>query len=94
MVKHIVLFKLKDKEADAQRAVDALIAMRGKIEGMKDIIAGTDFLMSGRSYDVGLICTFIDKAALEAYQSDPVHLPVKKLMAEIRETSVSCDFEF
>ncbi|MCL2631000.1 MAG: Dabb family protein [Firmicutes bacterium] len=91
MIKHIVLFKLKNK-ADASKAIEAFYSMKGKIKGMLDLEAGTDFLESERSYDVALVCTFTDKSALESYQTDPVHLPVKKLMHEIRTASVAVDF--
>ena len=92
MVKHIVLFKLK-LQSDKERATKALLEMKGKIEGLIDIEVGSDFLASARSYDLALTCTLKDKEALEFYQQHPVHQPVKKLMAEIREGSVSCDYE-
>jgi len=92
MVKHIVLFKLKS-QSDREKAIEALLSMKGKIEGLLDIEAGCDFLGSGRSFDIALVCTLKDKDALEFYQQHPVHAPVKELMAEIRENSVSCDYE-
>jgi len=92
MVKHIVLFKLKNQE-DRQRAIDAFYGMKGKIEGLIDLEAGEDFLFSERSYDVALVCTLKDKEALEFYQAHPVHQPVKKLMAEIRVSSIAVDYE-
>ena len=92
MVKHIVLFKLKN-QSDRQRALNALKGMKGKIEGLLDLEAGEDFLSSERSYDIALICTLKDRAALDFYQAHPLHQPVKKIMHEIRESSVSVDFE-
>lgn len=92
MVKHIVLFKLKDI-ADSKRAIEALNSMKGQIKGLIDLEAGRDFLKSERSYDIALVCTLEDKEALQYYQDHPVHQPVKKLMAQIRESSVSCDYE-
>jgi len=93
MVKHIVLFKLKDKN-DRQQALDALNGMKGKIEGLLEIEAGADFLDSERSFDIALICTLKDKEALEFYQAHPVHQPVKKIMHAIRESSVAVDYEY
>jgi len=93
MVKHIVLFKLKDQK-DRERALEALNSMKGKIEGLIDLEAGADFLSSERSYDIALICTLKDREALDFYQSHPVHQPVKKVMHEIREGSVAVDFEY
>jgi len=93
MVKHIVLFKLKDQK-DRQKALDALTGMKDKIEGLIDLEVGEDFLDSGRSYDIALICTLKDRAALDFYQEHPVHQPVKQLMYELRETSVAVDYEY
>ena len=92
MVKHIVLFKLKN-QADRQKALEALNSMKGKIEGLLDLETGEDFLFSERSYDIALICTLKDRAALDYYQAHPVHQPVKKVMHAIREGSVAVDFE-
>ena len=92
MVKHIVLFKLKDQK-DRLKAIEALQSMKGKIEGMIDLEVGEDFLASERSYDIALITTHTDRAALDSYQAHPVHQPVKKVMHEIRESSVAVDFE-
>jgi len=92
MVKHIVLFKLKDKN-NIDIALNALNGMRGRIEGLIDLEAGADVIGSERSYDIALICLLKDKAALDFYQAHPVHQPVKKLMAELRESSVAVDYE-
>ena len=67
--------------------------MKSKIDGLLDLEAGSDFLGSERSYDIALICTLKDKAALDFYQAHPVHQPVKKLMHEIRENSIAVDYE-
>ena len=39
-----------------------------------------------------MICTFENRAAFDAYQTHPAHIPVKKRMHEVREGSVACDF--
>jgi len=93
MVKHIVLFKLKDKK-DTQKAVDTLNSMKGKIEGLLSLEVGVDFLHSERSYDIALITTHINREALDFYQAHPVHQPVKTIMHAIRESSVAVDFEY
>ena len=93
MVKQIVLFKLKDKN-DRQKALDALNSMKGRIEGLLNLETGADFLSSERSYDIALICTLQDRAALDFYQAHPLHQPVKKIMHAIRESSVSVDYEY
>ena len=94
MIRHIVMFKIKDEYKDEiPRLVKNFYGMKGKIEGMVSLEAGADFLHSERSYDVALITEFENREALEAYQTHPVHLPVKKRMGEVRISSVACDFE-
>lgn len=95
MIRHIVLFKIKDEFKDEiPQLVKNFEEMRGRIEGMTELEAGADILHSERSYDLALITVFKDRAAFDAYQTHPVHLPVKKRMHEVRSASVACDFEF
>ena len=93
MVRHIVLFKIKDEfRAEIPDMVEKFYGMKGKIEGLVNLEAGADFLHSDRSYDVALITEFSSREALEAYQTHPVHMPVKKRMHEVRSASVACDY--
>ena len=94
MIRHIVVFKIKDEYKDEiPQLVKNFYGMKGKIEGMVSLEAGADFLHSERSYDVALITEFVSREALEAYQTHPVHLPVKKRMGEVRISSVACDYD-
>lgn len=95
MVKHIVLYKLFDGSPENRKAVtDRLMSMRGKIEVLKEIETGHDFLASERSYDICLICSFLKREDLKEYAEHPLHLPVKQFMKTVTEKSVSVDFEF
>lgn len=94
MIRHIVLFKIKDEyKAELPQLVQNFYGMKGRIEGMVDLEAGFDILGSERSYDLALITLFKNHAAFDAYQTHPVHQPVRKRMHEVRESSVACDFE-
>lgn len=94
MIRHIVLFKIKDEyKKEIPTLVENFYGMKGKIEGMTDLQAGSDVLHSERSYDIALITTFKDMDSFIAYQTHPVHMPVKKRMHEVRSASVACDFE-
>ena len=94
MIRHIVLFKIKDEfKSEIPQLVKNFEDMRGRIEGMLELQAGADILHSERSYDLALITVFQDRASFDAYQTHPVHLPVKKRMHEVRSASVACDFE-
>jgi heme-degrading monooxygenase HmoA len=93
MIRHIVLFKIKDEfKSEIPQLVKAFYGMVGKVDGLLQLEAGADILHSERSYDLALITVFRDRDAFDAYQTHPAHLPVKKRMHEVRETSVSCDF--
>lgn len=95
MIRHIVLFKIKDEfKSEIPQLVKNFEGMRGRIEGMLELQAGADILHSERSYDLALITVFQDRAAFDAYQTHPVHMPVRKRMHEVRSASVACDFEF
>ena len=53
MVKHIVMFKLAEKNStNMNKAVTALNSLEGNIETLKYIEVGTDFMGSERSYDI------------------------------------------
>ncbi len=93
MLRHIVLFKIKDEyKKDIPDLVKGFYGMVGKVEGLLELEAGADILGSERSYDLALVTVFADRASFDAYQAHPAHLPVKKRMHEVRSGSVACDF--
>jgi len=94
MIRHIVMFKIKDEFKDEiPQLVKNFYGMKGRIEGMLDLEAGEDVYHSERSYDLALITLFDSMESFKAYQTHPVHMPVKKRMHEVRSASVACDFE-
>ena len=75
MIKHIVCFKLKDNSPEAcQRAREVLLSMKGKVEQLRDIQVGIDFLHSERSYDIILEVLLDSREDMEAYQNHPYHV--------------------
>lgn len=94
MIKHIVCFKLKDNSREnCEKTRDILLSMRDKVELLRGIEVGIDFLHSERSYDLILEVLLDDEAALEAYQNDPYHVNVvKKHMHAVREASIAVDY--
>ncbi|MDR3051646.1 MAG: Dabb family protein [Oscillospiraceae bacterium] len=94
VIRHIVFFWLKDKSpANLQDTAERLRGMRGKIEGLVDLEVGVDFLHSERSCDIVLSTLFADRAALDAYRTHPVHLPVQAHMHAVRQSSAAADYE-
>jgi len=93
MIKHIVLFKLKDRSAEnVERAAQVLRDMEGKIEVLRTIEVGIDVLHSERSYDIALTTSFDSLDDLQTYQVHPVHQKVIEYMTSVRESSVSVDY--
>jgi hypothetical protein len=91
---HLISFKYKPgvDEAARQQHRDRLAGLAG-IEGVLDLKAGADIVRSPRSYDTGLLVVFRDRAALDAYQKDPRHVPVAEFGASISDHIVAVDFE-
>ncbi len=93
MVRHIVMFWLKDKSSqNIEEAAQKLQSMTGKIEGMISLEVGIDVLYSSRSCDLCLTTVFDSMESLERYRTHPVHLPVQAYMHAVRESSVSADY--
>jgi hypothetical protein len=93
MLAHVVLFKLNDPAADADRLVEALRALPAQIPEIRDYQAGKDVTGGPTSYDVGLWSTFDDDPALQRYRHHPAHQEVLDLVEEITETRVAVDWE-
>ena len=94
MIRHIVMFWLKDNRPESVEAAAArLRSMRGRIEGMVELEVGADFLHSERSCDLCLTTLFETREALDAYRTHPVHLPVQAYMHSVREKSCAADYE-
>ncbi len=92
MIKHIVMFKLAEKETLAE-ALTALNSLKGNIETLRFLEIGTDFLNSERSYDIVLTTFFDDREGLKTYAGHKNHLPVVKKMRSLCSSSIVVDYE-
>ena len=94
MLLHIVCFKYKPEvNADARAQHRARLAALRTLDGVVDLKVGDDIVRSPRSYDTGLMIMFRDRAALDAYQKDPQHVPVAQLGVSLSEHIVAVDFQ-
>lgn len=94
MLRHIVLFKLKNPAPEVLKETkEVLMNMKGKIPELLDIEVGIDVVRSERSYDIALTTTFESLDAMNAYQVHPLHVEVGKYMADVRESAVAVDYE-
>ncbi len=81
MVKHIILWKLKDEYNEEERTVimndikSGLEGLAGKIPGLLDIQVRFDKLPSS-NVDIMLASSFTDEAALKGYSVHPEHMAV------------------
>ena len=83
MIKHVVVWKLKDpsqRDAHAAAVKGALEGLRGRIAGLLAIEVGVDIGYDSAADDVCLYAEFSDRAALDHYQSDPLHLAAKAVV--------------
>lgn len=95
MIKHIVLFKLKDASPQGvERTAAVLRGLEGKVEQLRGLEVGIDVVRSQRSYDIALIATFDSLEDLEGYQVHPEHKKVIEHITQVRESQVAVDFEF
>ena len=96
MVKHIILWKLKEeynKDDIKQGIKDGLEGLIGKIPGLMDISVQTDSLESSNA-DVMLYSVFESEAALKGYATHPEHVFVANTFVRpYTETRLCLDFE-
>jgi hypothetical protein len=94
VILHLVSFKYKaGVDADAQQQHRERLAALRDIDGVTDLKVGADLVRSPRSYDTGLSITFVDRAALDAYQQHDRHVPVAQFGVSLCEHIVAVDFE-
>ena len=95
MVKHIVMFKLIEKnKTNIEKVINALKSLEGNIEVLRSLEIGIDFIQSERSYDIVLTTEFDNREGLEIYKPHPNHLPVVKIIRSLCSGSVTVDYEF
>ncbi len=102
MIKHIVMFKLKDTDgktalenaAAAKERADKLPSLVPTLKGFECVIGGEIF--DSTNFDIALICDFEDKAGLDAYQIHPDHKAFGKFISGLKaENGRACiDYEY
>jgi hypothetical protein len=95
VIRHIVFFKYKSETTPEQRRnfVRMLRALPEQIPNVLSAEVGEDILHKERSFDVALVFTFKDRAALEAYTPHPHHQLVVEESHRINDKVFSVDFE-
>jgi hypothetical protein len=96
MIRHVVLFRFKPDTAatDQQGFLEMLRSLPEKIAEIQSFEAGVDVVRAARSFDLALITSFADLAALDRYVKHEHHQPVVERAKIICEQIVAVDFEF
>lgn len=99
MVRHIILWKLKDefsateKDAIKRNIKDGLESLKGQIPGLINIKVNTKGLATSNA-DLMLDSTFTDEESLHGYSVHPKHLEVANTKVRPFTASRTClDFE-
>jgi Stress responsive A/B Barrel Domain len=94
MLTHIVIWKYRDdiNEETREAHVEALRNLATMIPEVKSLQVGFDVLGLARSYDIGLVAIFEDRAGLEAYTVHPEHVKVADSGRSISAHVASVDF--
>ena len=98
MLKHIVMWKLKDRAEGADKAANAR-KMKSLLDGCANLVPGilkfeAALAQPGleATYDVVLYSEFESQAALDAYQDHPEHIAIKPFIGAIREARQCMDY--
>lgn len=92
MVKHIVLFTVKegeDKDLVAKTAASVLEPLAGKIEGLSHVEVRRTYAGA----DIALYCELESKEAMAAYAIHPLHEEAKAHFFHLLSGRVAADYE-
>ena len=92
MVKHVVMWNLKE-QSRAEELKTAILNMKGKVPTMLDVECGVNFNKDAAACDLVLVSTHNSREDLDAYQNDPVHVEVKKLVGPAVTSRHVADFD-
>ena len=95
MLTHIVIWRYRaDVEQEVREEhVRMLSRLASIVKEVQSLSVGFDVLQLPRSYDTGMVATFRDREALEAYTIHPEHIKVAEFGGNISEHVASVDFE-
>jgi hypothetical protein len=99
MIKHIVMWKLKDfaegvdKASNALKVKQLLEQCAGIVPGMHAFEVALAQPGLEATYDVVLYSEFESRAALDAYQHHPAHVALKPFISAVRQDRQCMDYE-
>ncbi|HDK7174517.1 Dabb family protein [Clostridium sporogenes] len=99
MIKHIVMWKLKEfaegksKLENANIIKTSLEDLQNRIDEVKLIEVGVNINDSKQAYDVVLYSEFKNLEDLNLYQNHPDHLKVGEFINKVKEERIVTDYE-
>ncbi len=99
MIKHIVMWRVKDKalgkikEENINAIKIMLENLKSLIREVKDLEVGINIEELTGSHDIVLYTTFENEQDLDAYQKHPEHLEVAKFIREVVTDRACVDYE-
>lgn len=98
MIKHIVLFKMREDIASEHKKSELLEikadleALVGKVPTLRSMEVGLN-CNDKEQYDLSLVSVFEDMAGLEAYAVHPEHVAVGKRIRAMLDARACTDYE-
>jgi hypothetical protein len=98
MIKHIVMFKMKDsaeganREENIQQVKSRLEALPEKIAEIRYFELGKNIIDSAVAYDLVLVSEFDSPESLVSYQRHPEHVKVFELVQKVCEQRAVVDY--
>ncbi|TKG96487.1 Dabb family protein [Puteibacter caeruleilacunae] len=100
MIKHIVLFKVKEFESDVEKQEaldkmkDQLLALEPIIDELKFIEVGLNHELNSANYDLCLTTHFESMDDLKVYANHPEHLKVVDYVKTIAVQRACVDYKY
>lgn len=100
MIKHIVMWKLKENAEGNSKADNAKIIKRdlealvGQVDVIRHLEVGINIKEDSQNYDVVLVSDFDNMEDLSKYANDERHLKVVKFVKKVVEDRIAVDYTF
>ncbi len=100
MIRHIVMFRLKDTDEKTalENAAEAKKRFNNVIENVETLKKGELVINSEKApqdnFTISLICDFDDIDGLNAYQVHPAHVEFAKFLGTVKTDRACIDYEY
>jgi hypothetical protein len=98
MLRHVVMWTFLDqaegqsRQENLAKVKQALLALRPQVPEILDMEIGVDSGVGRDPWDMVLIMSFADAAALDRYQKHPEHKKISAFVGKVRQARACVDF--